>query len=351
MTTYRKTYAVHNTLITYDVWEAHQTIGWKKLYGTGTPPAIFDVHAGVADVYYTNVFSTFRDVMTKEYKKDTQTFTQAMKVYQEQLDRIQVRIEQPEILSDIPALLAFAQLFQDAWIGLDMSYMPDYVALDTASERLSATVREQAFGFYIGADRLIRLSLEKLFPELGALSQYVTRQEVANRTIPKRSILEARAKHFIYYKGRVIVDTPLEVFCAQESIRIESIYTPLRNEIRGSVGAEGAVTGTAFLFNKKSSPEALPPGSILVAEDLELSDISLLEQASAVILDQGSYYGIAALAARTLEKPCLFGTKIATMVLQNGDLLRIETEQGTVRLLSIEEGSGKKRRGVPKKKG
>ncbi|MFA6100142.1 MAG: PEP-utilizing enzyme [Patescibacteria group bacterium] len=332
MQTYRKIYTVHNTLITYEVWERHQTAGWKTHFGTGVPPSVFDVTGGVADVYYRDVFRTFRTVMSEEYRKDPGCFRAMMDEYEAQLEALHAAISRGQPLKNTKELTAFAKQFEEAWIGLDLSYMPDYVELDASDERRSAAAREKAFGFYIGVDRLIRQTCEALYPDLGDFSWYVTLDEIQNEKIPTRKILEARAKHFIYYKGEIITDLSFDVFCTREQIRTESVYAPLRKEIHGQIGSEGSAKGTAFVLTATSSRNMIKPGSILIAHDLDFADLPLIEQASALILDAGTYYGPAAISARTFSKPCLFDTKIATMVLKTGDELKVDGINGTITL-------------------
>ncbi|GEM_PF-3178457 len=339
MKTFHKIYTVHNTLITYEVWERHQAVGWKELFGTGTPPAIFDVHGGVADVYYHNVFQTFRNVVEKENQKDGRFFVKMMDQYETRLETIQSVIADGKPFADANAIKTFTKQFEDAWIGLDLSYMPDYVALDTSDERRSAAAREKAFGFYVGADRLIRLTLEKLLPDLGALASYVTLDEVSTNTIPDKAVLEARAHHYIYYKGDVITDRSIEDFCLRHSFRIESVYAPLRKEIRGSTAAGGKTTGPAYILTKGSNRNAMQSDDILVAHNLESSDLALIERASAIVLDVGTYYGSAAIAARALKKPCIINTNIATKVLQSGDTLDVNGNTALVHLVKAVEAS------------
>ncbi|MEK7072580.1 MAG: PEP-utilizing enzyme [Patescibacteria group bacterium] len=41
----------------------------------------------------------------------------------------------------------------------------------------------------------------------------------------------------------------------------------------------------------------------------------------------------AAIVARELKKPCIIGTKIATQVLKDGDLVEVDAEKGIVIIL------------------
>ncbi len=324
MPTYHKVYTVHNTLITYEVWERHQTAGWKSRFGAGVAPSIFDVTGGVADVYYQGVFRTFRDVLSKKQEADEDFFNREMDNYETQLDKIQSIIAERQGLSNPKELEDFAELFAAAWIGLDVSYMPDNVELGVGAERRSAAVRDKAFGFYVGADRLIRQTCETLYPNLGDNSWYVTLEEVKSGNIPERKTLEARAKHFIYYQGEIFTGLTFDDFCQQKKIRTVSAYESLRKDIRGLVGSAGSASGAAIVFPLTDGSRAVKPGSIIVAQDLEMSDLDVLEKASALILDAGSYYDPAIIAARTMKIPCLFNTKIASQVLQTGDKINID---------------------------
>jgi pyruvate,water dikinase len=41
----------------------------------------------------------------------------------------------------------------------------------------------------------------------------------------------------------------------------------------------------------------------------------------------------AAITAREMKKPCIVGTKIATNVLKNGDLVEVDANRGVVKIL------------------
>src|SRR5512133_1463250 len=239
MPTYHKVYTVRNTLITYEVWERHQTTGWKSRFGAGAAPSIFDVTHAAAEVYYQGVFRTFREVLSKKQEEDDGFFDREMLRYEAQLEKIQSIIAERQSLSDAKELEAFAEQFAAAWIGLDVSYLPDYLELGVDAERRSAAARDKAFGFYVGADRLIRQTCETLFPDLGNFAWYVTLEEVRSGKIPERKILEARAEHFIYYQGETITGLTFADFCRQKKIRTTSAYEPLRKDIRGLIGSSG----------------------------------------------------------------------------------------------------------------
>ena len=58
-----------------------------------------------------------------------------------------------------------------------------------------------------------------------------------------------------------------------------------------------------------------------------------IKQAKAIITDEGGLTCHAAIISRELGIPCIIGTKIATKVLKNGDLVEVDAEKGILKIL------------------
>ncbi len=72
---------------------------------------------------------------------------------------------------------------------------------------------------------------------------------------------------------------------------------------------------------------------ILVAPMTFPSFILAMEKASAFITDEGGILCHAAIVAREMNKPCIIGTKIATKVLRDGDLVEVDADKGVVKII------------------
>ena len=72
-------------------------------------------------------------------------------------------------------------------------------------------------------------------------------------------------------------------------------------------------------------------GSILVTTMTRPEFLPLIYQAKAIITDEGGLTCHAAIVSRELGIPCLVGTKVASKVFKDGDIIEIDTEQGVVR--------------------
>jgi phosphoenolpyruvate synthase/pyruvate phosphate dikinase len=99
-------------------------------------------------------------------------------------------------------------------------------------------------------------------------------------------------------------------------------------ELKGQCAYPGKARGKVY----KLSPNVRPPKNfILVTNMTHPKDIMYVKKSSAVITDEGSILCHAAVACRELKKPCVVGTKIATKVLKDGDLVEVDAEKGIVK--------------------
>ena len=73
--------------------------------------------------------------------------------------------------------------------------------------------------------------------------------------------------------------------------------------------------------------------SILVARMTFPEYFPAMNKARAFITDEGGITCHAAIVAREMNKPCIIGTKIATKVLKDGDLVEVDADKGVVRIL------------------
>jgi pyruvate,water dikinase len=63
------------------------------------------------------------------------------------------------------------------------------------------------------------------------------------------------------------------------------------------------------------------------------SFISAMQKAAAFVTDEGSITCHAAIIAREMKKPCIVGTKIATQILHDGDLVDVDADNGVVKII------------------
>ena len=74
-------------------------------------------------------------------------------------------------------------------------------------------------------------------------------------------------------------------------------------------------------------------GEILVAPMTSPDYIFAMKKSAAVITDAGGLTSHVAIVSRELGIPCIVGTKIATKVLKDGDLVEVDANKGIVRII------------------
>ncbi|MEK9151322.1 MAG: PEP-utilizing enzyme [Patescibacteria group bacterium] len=103
--------------------------------------------------------------------------------------------------------------------------------------------------------------------------------------------------------------------------------------IKGNVACKGYAQGIVRVVKEPKNVGAFLEGEILVSPETTPDFLPAMKKAAAFIADIGGLTSHAAIIARELKKPCIIGTKIATQVLKDGDLVEVDAERGVVRIL------------------
>ena len=105
------------------------------------------------------------------------------------------------------------------------------------------------------------------------------------------------------------------------------------NSIKGQCAYPGKATGRIKRVDFKTDMKNFNKGDILLSRSTNPEIIMAMEKAAAIITDMGGISCHAAIVSREMKKPCIIGTKIATKVLKEGDLVEVDAEKGIVTVL------------------
>ncbi len=103
------------------------------------------------------------------------------------------------------------------------------------------------------------------------------------------------------------------------------------NELRGQCGYLGKVKGEVCVVNSSKEMSKFKDGQILVSVVTDPSLLPIMKKAAAFVTNQGGLTCHAAIVARELKIPCVIGTKIATQVFKDGDMIEVDAENGIVK--------------------
>ncbi|MFH1089183.1 MAG: PEP-utilizing enzyme [Candidatus Uhrbacteria bacterium] len=136
-------------------------------------------------------------------------------------------------------------------------------------------------------------------------------------------------EHFVEYGKFEGNQKVIEVFRTKRSGIINK-----ETKIFGQIGSSGKAVGRVRkILNILTDSANFCDGEILVTGMTRPEYVPFMKKAAAIITDEGGITCHAAIVARELKKPCIIGTKIATQVLHDGDLVEVDADNGIVRKL------------------
>jgi len=172
------------------------------------------------------------------------------------------------------------------------------------------------------------------------LSRFVDEQVliryVKDQTYPIKEELLTRSKLFVVKQENgsqeYFVGQEAAGYLQQNSINWKIADTNIKS-IKGDIAFAGKVRGVVRIIKNSGNVNVFNRGDILVSHMTTPDFIHLMKKAGAIITDEGGITCHAAIVSRELKKPCIIGTKIATQVFKDGDMVEVDAENGIVKII------------------
>lgn len=295
-------------------------------------PYLYFMRDGVEEVWENieaNAFLT--QEIVKKIQSDSTFFGKVHSDYLAQLHEIEKWWTQ-EIVS-VDKLKEFVRLCEEA-IG---NFVILYVSLSI--EQLPEKEKAQAVEFrkndklFAECNKVIERALAALYPNLGHLTVYITKEELG-ATISKEE-LEKRDKGFALVPGVFIGALSFEELVnkfPQYHFEIEKGEGD-KTSLKGQVAYRGKVSGRVRIVMRKEQIEATQEGEIIVSPMTTPDMVPAMHKAAAFVTDEGGITCHAAIIARELHKPCITGTKVATKMFKDGDVVEVDATKGLVTII------------------
>ncbi len=137
---------------------------------------------------------------------------------------------------------------------------------------------------------------------------------------------------FDYHKGKKMIFITDKKEIEKIKKMVEGDYKK-SNIIKGVIANGGKTTGKVVVVLNKEELKKVQKGEVLVAASTEPIYTPFMKNSIAIITDEGGITSHAAIISRELGIPCIIGTKIATKVLKDGDLVEVDANKGIVKIL------------------
>jgi len=104
-------------------------------------------------------------------------------------------------------------------------------------------------------------------------------------------------------------------------------------ELKGSSASSGKVKGIVKICETSMDILKVEKNDVLVAAMTTPDYVPAMKIAGAIVTNEGGITCHAAIVSRELNIPCVIGTKNATKILKDGDLVEVDADNGVVRIL------------------
>lgn len=167
------------------------------------------------------------------------------------------------------------------------------------------------------------------------LLKYVTSQELteSQKALPLNKIKKRQDMNFAYINGEILYESEINQRLKALGYKLVKENIPKTGEFKGMVANKGSAQGRVKVVYSRSQLDKVNNGDILVAPMTSPWYMSAVRKSSAIVTDEGGITCHAAIISRELKTPCIIGTKIATRVLKDGDLVEVDANNGVVKIL------------------
>jgi phosphohistidine swiveling domain-containing protein len=166
----------------------------------------------------------------------------------------------------------------------------------------------------------------------GNLILYAKPSEIIKDKLTKKDLIERKKASLFVLKGnKLFIYQGKKAKNLANVISLEKSLTT--KEIKGKPVYQGKAKGLAKVVLYRKDLKNLKRNQILVTPMTEAYYTPYLKKVKAIITDEGGITCHAAIISRELGIPCIIGTKIATKVLKDGDLVEMDASAGMVRIL------------------
>jgi len=334
------------TFISCSYWGPQYFHVLKKILGVNFAHTIFFHRKGTVDFYVaeeelhhlgrTIARKAARDSsLVKKYcrliKNNTDLLNSAMADLE---GRIPTKLEYDKFLKYFARHLAYHGFIKEPVDYLPPKDLERLLPYFQAARLYSESVYSNSEKFFRNLAKTIGRK-ERVDKELlTCLTQTELEKYFNSRKLPSSAILKHRYNaSCLYFKnGKLqLITGPEDVMKFEKSILASKLST---RKVNGVVGYPGIVKARCRVVVNPHGFHKFRAGEVLVTGMTRPEFLPLIQKCSAIVTDSGGILSHAAISARELKKPCVTGTLVATKIFKDGDMLKVDANNGTVRKIS-----------------
>ncbi|MBR9706472.1 hypothetical protein GOV14_05530 [Candidatus Pacearchaeota archaeon] len=236
---------------------------------------------------------------------------------------------------DIEEVSRFEEVVKELELSEEEKYV--FEVSRTLIELKSLRADSRQF-LHVLTNKIIDLLAKRLEIDVKSLEALYTEEicEIleSNKTLPK-NIEQRKVRCLLIPKEKrngydISLGEDVESFLEQNLLKQEA---KTQKELKGQTAYAGKVKGKVKLVFGPQHNDKVKEGDILVSIVTSPQLLPAMKRAKAFVTDIGGVTCHAAIVSREMKKPCIVGTKTATQVLHDGDLVEVDADKGVVRII------------------
>jgi len=331
---FEKSYTRDYSMLVEEAWYHALTEGIKSKLGIEIAEisTIFYMNEGVIEIWEN------KEVINKFITKlletvDINSIKKILEEYVNKSKRVELIIRKRNI-NTTEELVNFIEDMFEIMIPWAILYL---IGIDERiSEEIKIITKEfrEKDSFFDNCDEVIRNSLSLIYPQLKNYETTIVLSDLRTE-IPNLELLKERKNNFVVIpKITEEINTLTEFARHNQDFNFQFEAFDLEsNEITGQMASTGKAIGQVKIIKRKEQMIEMEEGKILVTPMTTPEFVPVMEKAAAFVTDEGGILCHAAIVAREMKKPCIIGTKVATELLNDGDLIEVDADNGIIRII------------------
>lgn len=325
------------SLMRVHVWHVMLGIWFEKNFGKIMDESFLVYRGGdLVNVYYDKTYYQRVAAIIGKTLGDKERVKRQIDGFMELFEWLRPYFLQEKLPASLEEFKEAYERYVEFWALVGVVYViPTVPGVDQELKDMALAARTKTQEYNEAFEPIIKEFLEKEYPQLKGKSRFVLPEEVWSGEVNDQGFLEKideRQYGFVFYQGKIYSGKSVEEIAAglgfelREAVNIKNV-----KELKGQIAQKGKVRGMAKLVSSVKHLDKVLKGDILVASNTMPKYLPAMKRAAAFVTDEGGITCHAAIVAREMKKPCVIGTKIATQVLKDGDMVEVDADKGVVR--------------------
>jgi len=221
-----------------------------------------------------------------------------------------------------------------------------YLGYAGESPHIKSFLRKHGNRFHKIRLYTIDVEMNKQFPKLfglynkklTALAPFMWRGELIKSIEGKRVDLEKiknrKKKYLVITKAGKTKEYLLSEIDKVLDKELTLLKVSQTNQVKGSVACQGKAKGSAVLVFSSKDYKKIKQGDILITPMTKPEITPYLKRVLGIVTNDGGALSHASIISREMDLPCIVGTKIATDIFKDGDLIELNAYEGVARKLT-----------------